>query len=931
MAIPTFVNYSGAAGTGAVNPGLPSGIQNNDILILTIEGEGEDVSADAAPAGGAWTAIDGSTGSVASGTTGSSDKTRNTTYWTRYNSSSPPSTAVPDAGNHTLVVITAWRGCITSESPIHKYQSSSSGSNNTSISITGTTTTVDDCLIVLISTCGDNDGLTAYPGTQNHTSNWTNANLANPGITECVDVDTNTGSDGGIHIAYGGLATHGATGTTTAIHSLSEEEANWCIALMPPVGAQTYEGEITDGAKLGEITNRNIIISPSAADEIKLGEISVATKYTAPTSQTLYPATQETEIELYGEPYTEVILGQKEQLESGVSLHAPTVVSVPPLEIPPLLLAGIAFRNVAVTQISVTMEQTAQREAEVTLYEPTVITPPERVIREGIKFGDVLTGIEKPVLKEGIKLGDIVVGTVIEGAVSESVDVVDGIKFGDIIDGEIRERIECEITEGIKLGDIIIPTYRTKPFITDGIKTGETLSFTKTIRPRITEGIKLGELEYEDIVGSYVADLPEGVRLGDKIDGVLTLYSDIVEGIQTGDIVDVEQHIANEGNIVDGVKFGDIVATKEATQYTCTVLDGLVFGDNSLGVESGGDFIIDGEVYGSETTTPHEFTSITTGGINKFAQSTAAHNHGLGCYRALFYGASAIAYGQKDFIAVTDRYYRVYFYLPAGFSGTANQASNIVRLYDGNSVIVGFGVQTDGGGAAWRWAISLYGTAFSTKNFSLGAWHRVDIHWKAGTGANGGAQLWVDGDSIYSLFTLNHSSYAADNLRCGLVSTAFVPDNGEYMYFDDIKADSSFIGPYNRSVPYPRAEMTEYSSLLDGFKLGDIANRYLGELFSIADGVKFGEDKSVTLTIRTVTTDGVKIGENVDALAQFFSALTDGVKFGDMFTELTRKKVVITFDTEKATITFAAETPSITFDSDSVDMRFRVGVRGKMT
>jgi len=62
-------------------------------------------------------------------------------------------------------------------------------------------------------------------------SNWANANLAS--ITEAVDVNGQEGSDWGIGIAYGILVNAGDSGATTATIAISEEEANWCIALLP--------------------------------------------------------------------------------------------------------------------------------------------------------------------------------------------------------------------------------------------------------------------------------------------------------------------------------------------------------------------------------------------------------------------------------------------------------------------------------------------------------------------------------------------------------------------------------------------------------------------------------------------------------------------------------------------------------------------------
>ena len=241
MAI-SFVSYVGGAGTGTKNPGLPAGIADGDVLLLTIEGEGEDLNADNPPAGGVWVAIDGGTGSVASATDGAGDRTRNTTYYCVYDSAAPPATLVPDAGNHTAVVITAWRGCDTT-TPIHKYQSSSNATNDLSVSVTGVTTTEDNCMIVAITAAGDNNAALNYPGSQAMYSNWANANLAS--ITEAVDVNGQEGSDWAIGIAYGVLASAGVSGATTVTIAISEEEANWCVALLPAKTGHSLGGKET--------------------------------------------------------------------------------------------------------------------------------------------------------------------------------------------------------------------------------------------------------------------------------------------------------------------------------------------------------------------------------------------------------------------------------------------------------------------------------------------------------------------------------------------------------------------------------------------------------------------------------------------------------------------------------------------------------------
>ena len=215
MAVSFVAAGTTGAGTGAVTPGMPAGATTGDLILLHIEGEGEDANADGSPTGGAWTLV----GTVASATDGLTDRTRHTIYWAWYDAGL--NRTVPDAGNHTLAVLTAWRG-VDSTTPFDVASvSSSSATNNTSVSITGLTTVTDGAMIVASSSAGDD---TTY-------TSWANASLAS--ITEAVDITTTSGSDGSIHVAYGIKTSFGAVSATTATSSASEEEANWCMALRP--------------------------------------------------------------------------------------------------------------------------------------------------------------------------------------------------------------------------------------------------------------------------------------------------------------------------------------------------------------------------------------------------------------------------------------------------------------------------------------------------------------------------------------------------------------------------------------------------------------------------------------------------------------------------------------------------------------------------
>ena len=228
MAVTFVAAGTAAAGLGAVTPGMPTGATTDDLLICHIEGEGEDTANDNMTDTVAWTLI----GSVASATDGAIDRTRHSLWWAPY--SAGINREVADAGDHTLAVITAWRG-VNLAAPIHQQQSTIDNTNDTAGTATGVTTTLADCLIVISNTAGDDNGAGASVGF----SAWTNASLANPSITEAAggDVGTSQGSDASIGIAYGGLAAAGASGTTTWTIGASEETAAWVIALPPALPA----------------------------------------------------------------------------------------------------------------------------------------------------------------------------------------------------------------------------------------------------------------------------------------------------------------------------------------------------------------------------------------------------------------------------------------------------------------------------------------------------------------------------------------------------------------------------------------------------------------------------------------------------------------------------------------------------------------------
>ena len=216
MSLPTFVAAGATAeGTGAVSPALPASLAVDDILLLLAESASGEVVTIADANGGTWAEVPFSPKNA----TG----TRLTVYWSRYNGTQgAPTTNAP--GDHILCAITAWRGCITVDDP---WDVTNGGVDDVGgdVSIPGNTTTVGDCLVVVIVAFAQ------------HVTDmvWTNIDLSN--LTRHVDIETALGNDGAIECVSGGKVTRGEYGATEGDGESipgDETKAFVTIALRPP-------------------------------------------------------------------------------------------------------------------------------------------------------------------------------------------------------------------------------------------------------------------------------------------------------------------------------------------------------------------------------------------------------------------------------------------------------------------------------------------------------------------------------------------------------------------------------------------------------------------------------------------------------------------------------------------------------------------------
>lgn len=224
MTLPTVVGVGTvSAGTGDVTPGLPSGWAANDIHLMVVEQSAVN-NFGAAPSG--WALVTNCQQKFGSAATDGNIQV----FWRRAVAGDPDPATMVDTINHTSARIIGIRGCPTTGNPWDVTNGGTEAAGLT-VTITGNTTTVPDCLVVIFGGTGvDQDSTTEW-------SLFVNTDLVN--LTERMDNYNSQGNGGGFACATGEKATAGAYGNTTAAIVNSETKA-WCtIALKPATGRTT--------------------------------------------------------------------------------------------------------------------------------------------------------------------------------------------------------------------------------------------------------------------------------------------------------------------------------------------------------------------------------------------------------------------------------------------------------------------------------------------------------------------------------------------------------------------------------------------------------------------------------------------------------------------------------------------------------------------
>lgn len=147
-------------------------------------------------------------------------------YWCRATSTTMASPVTNAFGNHGYGGIFTVRGCVPAGDPIHVTSGGIDNVSNTSLSATGDTTTIRECLVMFF--VGK-----AFDSAAAQLSAESCAGVSN--LVEQHDLGTATGNGGGIGVYTAELDTPGAYGPLLATLANASVKSFISIALMPAV------------------------------------------------------------------------------------------------------------------------------------------------------------------------------------------------------------------------------------------------------------------------------------------------------------------------------------------------------------------------------------------------------------------------------------------------------------------------------------------------------------------------------------------------------------------------------------------------------------------------------------------------------------------------------------------------------------------------
>ncbi len=240
------------SGTGAITPPYPASMAANDVCLLVVESENQAISLTTANGFAqvpTWSP-------QSAGTAATNPASRLALFWKR-TVGGDAAPVVADPGDHVTAQIHCFSGVITSGNPWDTGAGSNDGAvNDTSGTIPGSTTTVVDTLVVLMTSTSFNGTSTAQ------CSAWANADLTS--LTEQTDNTNTVGLGGGHCLATGVKASAGAYTTTTVTLANTSFKGAISLALKPePPTVSSINLANPNPSYAGDVVSWTVVFSVS--------------------------------------------------------------------------------------------------------------------------------------------------------------------------------------------------------------------------------------------------------------------------------------------------------------------------------------------------------------------------------------------------------------------------------------------------------------------------------------------------------------------------------------------------------------------------------------------------------------------------------------------------------------------------------------------
>lgn len=207
----------------------------------------------------------------------------------------------------------------------------------------------------------------------------------------------------------------------------------------------------------------------------------------------------------------------------------------------------------------------------------------------------------------------------------------------------------------------------------------------------------------------------------------------------------------------------------------------------------------------AETGSVDAFTGTLIESGNTFAAATDVVINGVWSYKSTFGGTTEDAGAYRDMGGLTEIYVRCYFKI-ISLELADNNDMNLISIRDtnvnGNLLaqvhLYGTGTADQYGcRATFRNNTSIYDRydQLNGNIFQSGTEFLIEMHWKQGASANGVEEFWIDGVEKYSNSAQTNNNFSVGTIIVG-GRHENIPSSG-IVYYDDIKADTSYIGAYS--------------------------------------------------------------------------------------------------------------------------------------